>query len=134
METSCGFILANHQSVLLLQYPQGHWSFPKGHVEAGEDHHETARRELREETGIVEISILPNWKGRTEYFYSRRGSKRQKQVYWYLATTDEFQISLSHEHTNFLWLDVDRAVDQLTFEQEKDVLLSAKKILEKINL
>ena len=82
----------------------------------------------------MEISILPNWKGRTEYFYSRRGSKRQKQVYWYLAITDEFQVSLSHEHTNFLWLDVDRAVDQLTFEQEKDVLLSAKKILEKINL
>ena len=36
METSCGFVLVNYDSVLLLQYPQGHWSFPKGHVEEGE--------------------------------------------------------------------------------------------------
>ena len=53
METSCGFILVNYDSVLLLQYPQGHWSYPKGHVEGDEDHYQTARRELQEETGII---------------------------------------------------------------------------------
>ena len=55
METSCGFILFNYDSILLLQYPQGHWSFPKGHIEEGEtNHHATASRELAEETGIVD--------------------------------------------------------------------------------
>ena len=53
METSCGFILINYDSVLLLQYPQGHWSFPKGHIEElDSDHFSTAQRELLEETGI----------------------------------------------------------------------------------
>ena len=33
METSCGVILVNLGSILLLQYPQGHWDLPKGHVE-----------------------------------------------------------------------------------------------------
>ena len=43
METSCGVVLVNYGTVLLLQYPQGHWDFPKGHVEADdEDHHSTA--------------------------------------------------------------------------------------------
>ncbi|MGY8735760.1 MAG: NUDIX domain-containing protein, partial [Candidatus Poseidoniales archaeon] len=56
METSCGVVLVNLGTVLLLQYPQGHWDFPKGHVEDSDaDHFETTRRELLEETGIEEI-------------------------------------------------------------------------------
>ena len=59
METSCGFILINYDSVLLLQYPQGHWSFPKGHVEASDlDNFSTAQRELLEETGISKVSLI----------------------------------------------------------------------------
>ena len=86
---------------------------------------------LSEETGIEEIRIIPSWTERTEYSYSRKGSVNRKQVYWYLATTDEFQVKLSHEHTNFLWLDLESAIDQLTFEQEKIVLSNARKVLEK---
>ena len=134
METSCGFVLLNHSSILLLQYPQGHWSFPKGHVEDGEDHHTTARRELLEETGISELTIVPGWKRRTEYTYSRRGSQMKKQVFWYLATTEEFIVKLSHEHTNFLWLDLNRAKEQLTFDQEKVILVEAGQYVAEIGL
>ena len=57
METSCGVVLVNFGSILLLQYPQGHWDFPKGHVEQGDvDYKSTAARELAEETGIVDTS------------------------------------------------------------------------------
>ncbi len=37
---------------LLLKQHQGHWGFPKGHIEKGERLIDTAVRELREETGI----------------------------------------------------------------------------------
>jgi 8-oxo-dGTP pyrophosphatase MutT (NUDIX family) len=74
LETSCGFILLNFDSILLLQYPQGHWSFPKGHVEkADSDHHSTALRELTEETGISEVRIDESWCEKTEYTFVRRG-------------------------------------------------------------
>ena len=70
METSCGIVLVNYGTVLLLQYPQGHWDFPKGHVEeSDEDHHATARRELLEETGIEEIEFIPEFVERSEYSY-----------------------------------------------------------------
>lgn len=134
METSCGFVLMNHDSVLLLQYPQGHWSFPKGHVEDGEDHHTTARRELKEETGISKVMIISGWQRRSEYTYSRRGSPKKKQVHWYLATTEEFLVTLSHEHTNFLWLDPSRAVEQLTFDQEKEILNDAMEFIDQTRL
>jgi len=130
METSCGFILFNYDSILLLQYPQGHWSFPKGHVEEGEtNHHATASRELAEETGIVDINIHEDWSNRTEYTFRRKGSVVPKQVYWYIAETSELDVTLSHEHTNYLWLDFEEAKAQLTFEQEKDILRSAREHL-----
>jgi len=128
METSCGFVLVNYDSVLLLQYPQGHWSFPKGHVEAGEtNHHITASRELAEETGINGVAIDDSWGSRTHYTFRRKGREIPKQVYWYLAETNELDVTLSKEHTNYLWLDFEGADAQLTFfDQEKDLLRSAR--------
>lgn len=130
METSCGFILVNFDSILLLQYPQGHWSFPKGHVEEGDlDHHSTAIRELTEETGITNVTINEGWSQRTQYTFRRKGKQIPKQVFWYLAETDQLEVSLSHEHTNFLWLEFEEAEQQITFEQEKDLLRSARERL-----
>ena len=80
LETSCGFILLNFDSFLLLQYPQGHWSFPKGHVEKGDtDHHSTASRELTEETGITDITIDAEWTQKTEYTFSEKEGRPQKR-------------------------------------------------------
>lgn len=127
METSCGFVLVNYDSVLLLQYPQGHWSFPKGHIEDGDgDHHITASRELAEETGIDDVIIDDGWNSRTQYTFMRRGRSTPKQVYWYIAETSELDVTLSHEHTNYMWLDFDEAEAQLTFDQEKELLRSAR--------
>ena len=68
METSCGVVLVNIDSILLLQYPQGHWDLPKGHVEGADvDRVATVRRELAEETGITEIIFDQDFVERTAY-------------------------------------------------------------------
>jgi bis(5'-nucleosidyl)-tetraphosphatase len=121
----------NYDSILLLQYPQGHWSFPKGHIEESDkDHFSTAKRELLEETGISEVSIIDGWKSRTEYTFFSKGTPTTKQVFWYLANTDELSVKLSHEHTNYLWVNFEEAFDQLTFEQEISLLRSAKDFID----
>ena len=126
METSCGIVLVNYGTVLLLQYPQGHWDFPKGHVEeTDEDHHATARRELEEETGINEIIFVPEFVDRSEYSYRHKGRKRTKQVYWYLAETERITVTLSNEHQGHMWLDWEQAKDQLSHNETKKVLESA---------
>ena len=130
IETSCGFILINFDSILLLQYPQGHWSFPKGHVEKTDsNHHSTALRELTEETGISEVTIIKDWSQRTEYTYRRKGREIPKQVFWYIAETEELEVELSHEHNNYLWLQFAEAEEMITFEQEKELLRSASNYL-----
>ena len=127
METSCGVVLVNFGSVLLLQYPQGHWGFPKGHYEAEDGvYQQTALRELEEETGISEVRMLDDWGMRTFYTFSRKGRTVEKEVFWFIGETDEYDITLSHEHRNFMWLEWDDAENQLNFEQSKEVLRGAR--------
>ena len=63
-EKSCGIVLFREEEgtrqFLLLHYPSGHWDLAKGHVEEGETEHETATRELLEETiQINRKTIVP---------------------------------------------------------------------------
>ena len=127
METSCGVVLVNFGSVLLLQYPQGHWGFPKGHYEETDGAYQrTALRELEEETGISNLSMLDDWRMRTFYTFSRKGKKVEKEVFWFIGETEEYEITLSHEHRNFMWLEWDDAENQLNFDQSKEVLRGAR--------
>ena len=74
---------------------------------------------------IKEIIIDENWNFRTEYTFKRKGKEIPKQVFWFLAETDELEVKLSHEHTNYLWLNFEDCEKQLTFSQEKILLQSA---------
>jgi len=117
----------NFGSVLLLQYPQGHWGFPKGHYEPKDDGFmETALRELEEETGISDVRLIDDWRMRTEYSFTRKGKVILKQVYWFIGETDEYDIALSHEHRNYMWIGWDDAEAQLNFEQSKEILRAAR--------
>ncbi len=95
-------------------------------MEAGDsDHHSTAKRELTEETGISEVKIDQSWCEKTEYSFMKKGRETPKQVFWYIAETDEIDVRLSHEHSNYLWLQTEEAIEQVTFDQEKELLQSA---------
>ena len=126
METSCGVVLVNFDAVLLLQYPQGHWDLPKGHVEVTDnDHLATVRRELGEETGITEITFIENFVERTAYTYRHKGKRMHKQVFWFLAETEQLDVKISHEHRGHLWLDWEQALAQLTHDETTSVVRAA---------
>ena len=59
-EKSCGALVfrqdpkTGRMYILMIRHKHGgHRSFPKGHVEAGETEHQTAIREVEEETGLT---------------------------------------------------------------------------------
>ena len=120
----------NLDSILILQYPQGHWDLPKGHIEKNDgDHKQTALRELAEETGISEITWIDGFKQKTQYSFTKKGKEVNKTVWWLLAKTSEINVKLSKEHRNYLWLDWDSAINQVTHDLTKSVISSAMKFI-----
>lgn len=131
METSCGVVLVNFGTVLLLQYPQGHWDLPKGHVEDDDEGRQsTMLRELAEETGISDVNILEGFEERTEYTYRHKGKRREKEVFWYVAETETMDVSLSHEHRGYLWLDWDQALETISHDETRTIVERARLFVE----
>ncbi len=130
-EHSAGFVIFREGKAgplyLVLHYEEGHWDFPKGHVEKGETDLRAARRELEEETGITpgETEAVPGFSHSFSYDYVRAGKKFRKRVKFFLAKTKAGKISLSCEHIGAKWLSYADARRKLTFENAKNLLSAA---------
>ena len=131
-ETSAGAVVFRKDKeikYLLLQYGAGHWDFPKGNIEKGEQEKETVKREIQEETGIAEISFAEGFKERIRYFYRREGRLISKEVVFYLCETKEENVKISHEHIGYEWLNYEDALAKVTFKNSKEILEKANEFL-----
>lgn len=114
---------------LLLRYQSGHWDFPKGNIEKGEKLEDTAKREIKEETGIEDINFIPGFKESIKYFYKLRGRNIFKIVTFFLAETKTKEVKISWEHIGFKWLPYEEALGQVTFKNAKEILKKANDCL-----
>ena len=134
-ETSAGMVLFRKEDskilFLLLHYPSGHWDFIKGKMEEGESTHETAIREAKEETGIMDITFLENFEEWINYDFQYQGELVHKKVVFFLAETKTKEVMISHEHLDFTWMDYNTSMEKTTFDNAKTVLTRAQMLLTK---
>jgi bis(5'-nucleosidyl)-tetraphosphatase len=116
---------------LLLLYPAGHWDFPKGNIEKGEEPIDAAKREIEEETGIKEIHFVEGFQSKISYFYRRSDGLTHKEVIFFGARTGDESVKVSHEHVGFKWLNYSEALKRLTFENARKVLTELNEFLGK---
>ena len=119
---------------LLLHYSAGHWDFPKGNIEAGENEKQTATREIREETCITNVEFLDGFRMKIEYKYRHGKKPVRKEVVLYLARARTRKVILSHEHIGFAWRKFDDAMEQLTYLNAKNLLSAEKNIFSNTHL
>lgn len=128
---------------LLLDYGNGYWGLPKGHIEEGESEIETLEREIQEETGLNNLKIIKGFRENTRYFYKAKDEEKEKRIekgrkiniykkaIYYLAETVNEKIILSHEHVDFTWLSFEDALEKITYKNTKKVLEKAKRFIDK---
>ena len=90
--TSCGGVVIFRGKILLLykNYRNKYegWVLPKGTVESGESHEETALREVKEESG-AKAEII-KYVGKSQYSFSVPGDTVEKDVHWYLMMGNSY--------------------------------------------
>ena len=116
--------------VLHYEFKTDYWDFPKGNIEAGETEEAAAKREIREETGLVGISFIPNFKEKINYVYKKGGETIFKEVIFFLAESSTKDVEISYEHTGYEWVDYQIAMKRLK-ENSKNVLMKANEFLNK---
>jgi len=122
----------------------GHWDFSKGHVEKGEKDEDTLCREIQEETGITDLTVLSDFSTQIRYFYRAGEEEKQKRkktgksanvmkkVVYYLAETKTKNVKISSEHIGFEWLGYQDALARITYKNGKEVLKKADKHLKNV--
>jgi bis(5'-nucleosidyl)-tetraphosphatase len=131
-EKSCGTVVFKKNGeveYLLLHYGAKHWDFPKGNVEQNESEKDTALRELKEETGISNPEFVEDFKEVVNYSYRRGGATIDKEVVYFLVRVEDTKVELSYEHSGYEWLNYEKAIKKLTFENSKTVLRKAHAFL-----
>lgn len=129
-EKSCGAIVyyTHNEEILylILKHKAGHWAFPKGHVENNETEVETALREIKEETSLI-VTIDDGFKVINEYQPTRYSIK---EVVYFMARSNTDKVFVQQaEIDNFRWCLYDEAIDLITYENDKKILLKANDYL-----
>ena len=126
-EKSCGAVVfcrtgGDLRFLLIKNRRSANWGFPKGHVENRETAEATARREVLEETGL-RIRLLPGFSCHARYTMS---GKVEKSVTIFLGETSDRRTTIQQsEIEDYLWLDFDKALQTLKFENDRNTLRRA---------
>ena len=129
-EKSCGAVLFREKNdcreYLILRSVGGHCTLCKGHVEGQETEHETAVREIREETALT-VELVENF--REVITYSPKPDC-MKDVVFFLARVTGGTLTCQPEEVAEAWfLPYTEAVEHLTHRSDRSVLQKAEAFL-----
>ncbi|MBQ7816589.1 MAG: NUDIX domain-containing protein [Oscillospiraceae bacterium] len=126
-EKSCGAIVFylkdEKEQILLIKHANsGHWSFPKGHVEAGETEVQTAMREIKEETGV---NASVDTRFREVVTYSPKKDVIKDVVYFFATTENYETYNQEEEVSDICWVNIDRAIKSVSYKNDKELVRKA---------
>ena len=126
---SCGGVVIFRGKILLLykNYKNKYegWVLPKGTVEKGEEFHDTALREVLEESGAK--ATIMKYVGKSEYTFNVPNDTVSKEVHWYLMMADSYYSKPQREEyfVDSGFYKYHEAYHLLKFSNEKQILEKA---------
>lgn len=100
---AAGGLVFNPAGEALFIYRMGLWDLPKGKIDPGETPLEAALREVREETGLTELSPGPELPT-TYHTYRLKDKRVLKRTWWFVMHTPQLELTPQTEE------DIEKAV------------------------
>lgn len=130
-EKSCGAVVCakyrNDVKILLVKNHNGkYWSFPKGHIEIGENEKQTAIREIKEETDI-DIKIMDGFRETSEYCPY---GKIRKRVVFFIGIASSTRVKIQQNEIDcYNWTTFAEASRVCSYPNDLRVLEKAQTYL-----
>jgi 8-oxo-dGTP pyrophosphatase MutT (NUDIX family) len=115
---------------LLIRDSYNNWGFPKGHIEAGEQPETAALREVREETGLGDLSIRAPI-DTIDWYFRFRGQLIHKVCHFFLMETADATTSPQHAEgiTACRWTRFEEAESLISYGNARELLRHAQGML-----
>lgn len=114
---------------LVIQHKAGHWGFPKGHADFGEEPKETAERELNEETNLEVKKYYSIEPLISKYKFTKDGQLVSKIVTYFVAEVKGNLYLCPFEIQDGEWLDLKDAADKINFKDIEPLLARLEEFL-----
>jgi 8-oxo-dGTP pyrophosphatase MutT (NUDIX family) len=129
-----GVVLGEDGRVVVVSQGGDSWSLPKGHIDSGESALEAATREIAEECGITDLSLVKEL-GVYERYRIGRGGKgndvtEQKVITMFLFRTTQQKLTPTDPHNpEARWIAAERVADLLTHPKDKAFFQDAMPVI-----
>lgn len=130
-ESAGGVVLNAKNEVAVVSQRGDSWSLPKGHIDPGEDALQATKREIREETGLIDIRLVRDLGSYERYRIGKGGVGEDlgelKRIHLFLFTTETETLAPEDpENPSACWVPIEEVSNLLTHPKDKEFFESIK--------
>lgn len=128
-----GGLVKNQEGKVLVIFRRGFWDLPKGKMDPGENIIQTAAREVKEETGIIDVEVKRHLITTYHTYRTAKGKRILKVSKWFKMRTTSKQLipQLDEDIERAEWVDLKTflAKERKIFNNILDVLHAGQSVV-----